>query len=143
MERFVVPQETVSERGDRGHFAPGNKAAVGHRRGPDKRSVEIEELSRAILEENGGVGKIAERLLKSGDERIQIDTLKLLLGYGWGLPRQRVSIGNDGATAIVLSWASAPGDDAAAPSGAAGDRGGPDEIPRRGDRETLGQKPNG
>ena len=114
-----------------GPFRPGDDPR--RRRGraePNHRTAEIEELSKQIIERRGGVeGLLARFFAPDADPRLYLEAVKLVMGYAFGLPRQRVSVSGDAPVAVFITRSSAAGglpEPAPAP---ADDLGRPDEIP--------------
>lgn len=128
-----------------GPFRPGDDPRRRSGRAePNKRTAEIEQLCEEIIERRGGVdGLLARYFSDDVDPKLQFEAIKLILGYRFGLPRQRVTVSGDAPVAVVIRRAGvgcdpagaapAPVDDCERPGALPGDLGG----------ATMGEDPDG
>jgi hypothetical protein len=115
-----------------GTFRPGDdpRRHTAGRSGPNRRTREIEELSREIIERRGGVEGLLSRFFSDDvDPKLYLDAVKLVLGYAYGLPRQRIAVTGDQPLAIVIRRAGAGRDAPEASPVAGADSGRPGEVP--------------
>lgn len=133
----------MDARGPDGKFAPGWRGGPG-RTGPNRRTLEIEELSKEIIERRGGVEGLLSRYFGDKcDPKLQLEAIKLVLGYGYGLPRQRIAVSGDGPIAVVIRRAGSGCDAPEPPSPPARDSEQPGEVPGDLGGAPMGEDPDG